>query len=96
MRIDMNPQKKYIDIWLTHSDSPPDVQRLKTLYPDFDIVIWKSGAGDLTALTAELLKNNRDLEPQQLAASGDTIESMMPNRPASRSVRTKRKRSPSR
>ena len=73
MRIDVDPKEKYMDIWLAHGDTPPDAQRLHALYPDYDITLFRSGTGDLAALTGELLKNNRDQELPQRAAAGETL-----------------------
>ena len=73
MRIDVDPKEKYMDIWLTHDDTPPDVQRLHALYPEVEITLFRSGTGDLAALTGELLKNNLDQELPQRAAAGETL-----------------------
>ena len=73
MRIDVDPKEKYMDIWLAHGDTPPDVQRLHALYPEFEITLFRSGTGDLATLTGELLKNNRDQELPQRAAAGETL-----------------------
>ena len=62
MTIDVNPIKKYIDIWLAHDEEPPDVSTFHEHNSNYQIVIWRSGTGDLAALTAELLRNNRDLD----------------------------------
>ena len=73
VRIDVDPKEKYMDIWLAHGDTPPDIQRLHALYPEFEITLFRSGTGDLAALTGELLKNNRDQELPQRAAAGETL-----------------------
>ena len=73
VRIDVDPKEKYVDIWLAHGDTPPDIQRLHALYPEFEITLFRSGTGDLAALTGELLKNNLDQELPQRAAAGETL-----------------------
>jgi hypothetical protein len=60
--IDVNPTKKYIDIWLERGEEAPDVSAFHAHNKDYQIVIWRSGAGDLAGLTAELLRNNRDFD----------------------------------
>ena len=59
MQIDINPSRKYIDVWLGSKEAPPDLDALRTLFQGFEIVIWHSGIGDLAALTAALLQNNK-------------------------------------
>ena len=97
MRIDVNLTKKYMDIWLAHGDPPPDIQGLQARYRDFDLVIWRSGADALAGLTAELLRNNRDIELPELAeAEPETAASVRPAGPEAKIRRARRKRSPSR
>ena len=59
MQIEINAQKKFIDIWLMRDELPPDIDDLRSRFPDFDINIWRSGHESLVALTAELLRNNK-------------------------------------
>lgn len=94
MRIDVDPKEKYMDIWLAHGDTPPDVQRLHALYPEFEITLFRSGTGDLAALTGELLKNNLDQELPQRAAAGETLNRA--RQPGRKPQRGKQRRSFSR
>ena len=59
LRIDVNISKKYIDIWLAHGEIPPELGKIQKSFTEFDIVIWRSGHGDLATLTADLLRNNK-------------------------------------
>ena len=58
MQIDLNPDKRYIDIWLDRAEEKPSVKDLKRVFPDYSITVFRSGSGDLAALTAELLRVN--------------------------------------
>jgi hypothetical protein len=58
MQIDLNPDKRYIDIWLGRGEAKPSVKDLKRVFPDYSITVFRSGSGDLAALTAELLRVN--------------------------------------
>lgn len=59
MRVDINHKKRYIDIWVRHDEPPVDVRGYVKLYPRYSINVLRSGCQDLTALTMELLRNNR-------------------------------------
>ena len=58
LRIEVNLEKNYVDIWLAHDEAPPDLEALRALFPKYQIVQWRSGTGDLASLTAGLLRNN--------------------------------------
>ena len=58
MVIDINAQGKYIDIWLSHGETPPDVSAYRQAHPGYSVAVFHSGSGDLKALTAELLRVN--------------------------------------
>lgn len=59
VRIDVNPSKKYIDIWLGQGDDPPDLRDIHSCFKGYEVVIWRSGTGNLTVLTADLLRANK-------------------------------------
>ena len=59
LRIDVNTSNKYVDIWLAHGEALPEFQEIQKCFSDFDIVIWRSGHGDLATLTADLLRSNK-------------------------------------
>ncbi len=58
MVIDINVEAKYIDIWLSHGETPPDIKAYRENYPGYSIAVFHSGSGDVKALTAALLKAN--------------------------------------
>ena len=60
MTIDINHDKHYIDIWLAHGEALPDTKLLQEARKeDYDVIVWRSGSGNLAALTSALLRNNR-------------------------------------
>ena len=58
MTIDINHQKRYIDIWLSRGEASPDLNAYRQKYPGYSIAVFRSGNGDVKRLTAELLKAN--------------------------------------
>lgn len=58
MIVDLNIGKKYIDIWLSRGETPPDLSAYHQQYPSYSIAVFHSGTGDVKSLTAELLKVN--------------------------------------
>ena len=58
MLIKANLTKKYIDIWLAQGEAPPDLREFRKRYADYELVIWRSGSGNVAALTSELLCSN--------------------------------------
>lgn len=58
MLVDLNIDKKYIDIWLSRGETPPDIGEYRQRYPGYSIAVFHSGTGDVKALTAELLRVN--------------------------------------
>ena len=58
MVIDINIDKKFIDIWLGRGESTPGLGELRQQFPGYDMAVLHSGSGNLAALTAELLKTN--------------------------------------
>lgn len=58
MTIDINHQKRYIDIWLSRGEASPDLNAYRQKYPGYSIAVFRSGNGDIKSLTAELLKVN--------------------------------------
>ena len=60
MKININHDKKYIDIWIGNADNPYiDITHYTKQYPKYDITIFHSGKCDLAEVTAELLSLNR-------------------------------------
>lgn len=59
MRININNEKKYVDIWLDHDDPHVDVKDYIAQYPNYSIAILRSGYQDLAELTSELLRINK-------------------------------------
>lgn len=59
MRIDRNDDKKYLDIWLTSTETAPEVSCFCRQYPGYTITVWHSGTQPLGQLTAELLRYNK-------------------------------------
>ena len=58
MVININFKARYIDIWLGHGESAPDLSEIRQQFPGYDMAVLHSGSGNLAALTAELLKTN--------------------------------------
>ena len=58
MLVDLNIEKKYIDIWLASGEDFPALNLLCAQYRDFDIAVIRSGPGSLPDLTAKLLQEN--------------------------------------
>lgn len=58
MTIEIDINKRYIDIWLGHGESAPDLSEIRQQFPGYDMAVLHSGSGNLAALTAELLKTN--------------------------------------
>lgn len=58
MTIEVNIKSKYIDIWLGHGESTPDLSSIHQQFPGYQIAVFHSGDGDLALLTGELLKVN--------------------------------------
>lgn len=58
MTIEIDINKRYIDIWLGHGESTPDLSEIRLQFPGYQIAVFHSGDGDLENLTAELLKVN--------------------------------------
>ena len=58
MSVDVNFDKRYIDIWLDRGEPTPDRSEIRQRFPGYQIAVFHSGSGDLAGLTAELLKVN--------------------------------------
>ena len=58
MQIDIYVEKRCIDIWIGSRESTPDICMIRQQFPNYDIALLHSGAGNLETLTAELLKAN--------------------------------------
>ena len=65
LKIEISMPQKYVDIWLTHDDNPSDVQEYvrewKRWKPEYNITVFRSGSRDLGSLTADLLRQNKDI-----------------------------------
>lgn len=62
MVVNVNNIERYVDIWLQHSDpkSPPEVQNCIAEYQPkgYFVTVFRSGAGNLTDLTCQLIQHN--------------------------------------
>lgn len=59
MQVNINNEKKYIDIWLAHGDSPVNIGTYIARYPTYNISIFHSGNENLVDTIALLLQFNR-------------------------------------
>ena len=87
--IDVNPSKKYIDVWLARNEEDPDFDRIKSCFPGYYLVVWRSGTGDLVALTSELLKNNLNLDSSEPPSANHAETQPKPQEPPALSRRPK-------
>ena len=59
MQVNINNEKKYIDIWLANGDSPVNIGTYIARYPTYNISIFHSGNENLVDTIALLLQFNR-------------------------------------
>ena len=74
MRIDINQSEKYIDIWLSRGENPPDLREWKVQNKEYQITVFRSGSGNLADLTADLLRQNRDACLDDVLPSAEQVE----------------------
>ena len=58
MQICVDSSSKYVDVWLKQ-DETIDIDIVQKCFAGYDIIVWRSGRGNLSELTAELLKINK-------------------------------------